>query len=98
MSDKKREVAYTTSQNQHKYNTLLDSLQGSQNYDVLKHLIRHGSITALEASRLYGILALHSRISDLRNKYLVGIQKEMIYKGKQHWGIYTLEGKNERNQ
>ena len=38
----------------------------NQNGQVLRHLERHGSITALEAVREYGILRLAARISDLK--------------------------------
>jgi hypothetical protein len=38
----------------------------SQNEAILKHLKDGKTLTALEALHLFGSLALHSRISDLR--------------------------------
>ena len=38
----------------------------SQNEMVLDHLRKHGTINLLVAEKLYGVVALHSRISDLR--------------------------------
>lgn len=64
---------------------------GSQNYLVLNHILHHGSITAAQAYQKYGILALHSRISDLRNIFLVPIHKEMKRKNGKSWGEYTIE-------
>lgn len=45
----------------------------SQNDDILKYMLDHGSITPREAYAEFGCLALHSLISDLRNKYGIRI-------------------------
>lgn len=63
----------------------------SQNKDILNHMQEGRSITALQALSLYGSLALHSRISDLRQSGHE-IKKEMIWvsKGQKRVGRYTI--------
>ena len=51
-----------------KYNTVLRELQPkTQNYELLKYLIRYGSITPLKAWTSLGIYRLSGRIYDLRH-------------------------------
>lgn len=52
---------------QNYYNAVLKELQpGTQNYDLLRHLIRHKSVTPTAAWELLGIYRLSGRIYDLR--------------------------------
>lgn len=78
-----------------KYSRILSDMQeGTQCYLVLKHILEHGSITPAEAYRKYGILALHSRISDLRNTYLIPIDTKIKTKKGKHWGVYSIGKEN----
>lgn len=57
------------------YNNILRSLStDSQNYQVLKHLLRYRTITSMEAIQGYSITRLSGRIYDLRNIYGVDIR------------------------
>jgi hypothetical protein len=42
--------------------------KNTQNFQILKHLKRHGSINPLTALRLYGSFRLAARIKELRNQ------------------------------
>jgi hypothetical protein len=60
----------------------------SQKQAVLSHLKEYGSITPLEALKLYGCLRLGARISDLRDEgYKITTD---IAEGKRY-AIYRLE-------
>ena len=61
----------------------------SQNEKILKHLEKGRTITPLQAFRLCGTLALHSRVSELRQRghNIVGWMK---YRGFKKWGVYKL--------
>lgn len=51
------------------YNKILKELQpGTQNFELLKYLISHKSITPTEAWDTLGIYRLSGRIYDLRNR------------------------------
>lgn len=53
---------------QNKYNTVLRELQPkTQNYELLKYLMRYKSITPAKAWEKLGIYRLSGRIYDLRN-------------------------------
>ena len=61
---------------------------------ILNHIEKRGSITALEALGLYGVMRLPARICDLRNKG-IRINTEMVerfnkYAEKVHVAKYTL--------
>ena len=57
------------------YNNILRSLSTrSQNYQVLNHLVRYGTITTMEAIQGYSITRLSGRIYELRNNYGVDIR------------------------
>ena len=59
--------AGTQLKNHEHYTALLGKCQkGTQEYIVLKHIIKCGGITALEASDEYDITRLSARIYDLR--------------------------------
>lgn len=49
-----------------------------QNKTVFTHLDQLGTITSFEAWQKYGVTALHSRISDLRNKVGIIIHDRFI--------------------
>lgn len=51
----------------------------TQNQKVREHLEAGKSITWLDAFQEYGIAALHSRISDLRNNQDMAIDGQTIY-------------------
>ena len=59
----------------------------SQNNAILKDLLKGKKITSLQAWAKYGCSALHSRISDIRNKMDIPVQDEWIvvkgFKGQQ---------------
>lgn len=59
-----RQAQINKQENYSKYLKLCQ--KGTQEYIILKHIIRHGGITALEASDLYDITRLSARIYDLR--------------------------------
>lgn len=67
----------------------------SQNDDILKYMLDYGSITPKEAYAEFGCLALHSRISDLRNVYGIKIadkwESARNRKGEsRHWKRYWV--------
>ena len=68
----------------------------SQNDSILSHLQNGGTLTPLEAFQLCGTLALHSRISELRERGY-GIQMELVRlpSGK-HVGQYSLWFREQR--
>jgi hypothetical protein len=61
----------------------------SQNAQVLAHLQGGKTLTPLEAFSLYGTLALHSRIAQLRSE---GHQIEcrMVTRDGKRWGEYRI--------
>ena len=61
----------------------------SQAEHILEHLRSRGSITPREAYELYGCLALHSRIAELRD---LGhdIPCSIRSSGSKRWGEYRL--------
>ena len=61
----------------------------SQNEAILNHLQEGNTITPAEAYALCGSLALHSRISELRQQGY-RIDGEMRSAGKKRWGEYWL--------
>lgn len=50
----------------------------SQNKAILDHLNKGGKITSLEAWIAFGCSALHSRISDLRNRYEIPVKDKWM--------------------
>ena len=92
--------ANTLSKLQQQYTPVLRKLQeGSQNYNILKHLINRGTITAAEAVHDYDCYRLSGRIKDLRDMG-VDIETEMIptktKTGSSHYAKYHLKGGNGR--
>lgn len=49
-----------------KYSRMLKEMNDTQCRDILKHMMEHGSITAMEAVEEYGCYRLSARIADLR--------------------------------
>ena len=62
----------------------------SQCSQIYVHMQDRGPITPLEAFRLYGILACHSRISELRARG-VPIKCDLIQVGRKTVGSYSLD-------
>jgi len=68
----------------------------TQKEKILEHLKKHGSITDLDAYRMYAIRRLGARIWDLRSEGFVITSKQT--KGKNRFGqtthftTYTMEG------
>lgn len=61
----------------------------SQCGQIYAHLADGGSITPLEAFKLYGCLALHSRINELRERG-IEIETVMIDVGGKRVGQYSM--------
>ena len=61
----------------------------SQNAAILWHMVCFGTITPAEAYELYGSLALHSRIAELRARGFKIDKKIQTVNGKR-WGEYSL--------
>lgn len=92
MNKKKKKVSVETnlSKNYKYYKSLLSQLQDeTQNKIVLEYLLTHKAMTTFDAYEKFGITRLPSRVNDLRNMG-VDIKCEMKFKGKKHWGIYSL--------
>lgn len=66
------QMDFTTSSNIN-----IEKLSG-QNRDVYNYLKSGNSITRYEADKLFRVGNLHSRISDLKNKFKIEIKSEMI--------------------
>lgn len=62
----------------------------SQIANIYAHLIDHGSITPLEAFNEYGILALHSRVAELRERGHVIVTEMVKVKSGKRVGKYSL--------
>jgi hypothetical protein len=69
------------------------SVYKSQNQEVLSHLKDRGSLTQMEAARLYQCWRLGARIKDLRNAGW-NILTEMIHAGHKRYARYWLVSKN----
>ena len=62
----------------------------SQCASILRHLERGETLTPLQAFNLYGTLALHSRIAELRERgHLIDCDLIEVSDGK-HVGCYSL--------
>lgn len=83
MTDKRKE---RTEQSRHThpstdYTPALEMMQeGSQKYNILMHLIEHGSITPKEAERkpIYS-MRLSARIYELKHDHKIPVEKEIVY-------------------
>lgn len=62
----------------------------SQCSQLFVHMQDRGPITPLEAFRLYGILATHSRMAELRERG-IPIKCELVEVNGKHVGRYSLE-------
>lgn len=65
----------------------------SQCANVFVHMKEHGSITPLEAFKRYGILALHSRIAELRERGHKIVTRMVETESGKRVGQYSLERK-----
>ena len=61
----------------------------SQNQEILNHLMKGKSITALEAIEKYGVMRLAARICDLRDRQYM-ISKVMIEHNKKRFAKYYI--------
>lgn len=52
--------------------------KNSQNARILSHLQQRGSITQLQALLEYDVMRLASRVSDLKKKGGVSVEKQMV--------------------
>lgn len=72
---------------------MTDQTKKTQKEQILEHLEAHGSITPLEAQKLYGCMRLGARIWDLKHEGHE-IVKEIVEvttrKGKAHVARYRL--------
>ena len=57
---------------------------------ILTHLKSGRSITPLEALELYGCFRLASRISDLKKKYPLKIEKTMVGNNGKKFASYSI--------
>ena len=64
----------------------------SQSDAILAHLQSGATITPLDAFKLCGCLALHSRISELRERQYI-IDCELVRVGRSNIGRYRLQTK-----
>ena len=63
----------------------------SQSANIYAHLASGRTLTPLDAFELYGTLALHSRIAELRERG-IPIECEMIEANGKRLGCYSLRG------
>lgn len=61
----------------------------SQEDAILAHMQDGNTITPAEAYEMFGCLALHSRIAELRARNYV-IECEMVVRGRKRWGKYSM--------
>ena len=61
----------------------------SQTSNLYQHMLDVGPITPLDAFRLYGILACHSRINELRERG-IDVETKMIRVGDKMVGQYSI--------
>jgi len=92
----KKEKAYKkpTQTTINKYKSLCSQMSTSQCQKILKHLIRYGRITSMQAFEKYGCTRLSARIADLKAMG-VDIETQMIYKKNAdgehiHYGVYRI--------
>jgi len=83
----------TKSKHLDEYKVRASHMSPSQTQKILKHLIRYGKITSIQAFNNYGCTRLAARIADLKAMG-IGIDTHMIYKKKNgetiHYGEYRL--------
>lgn len=72
---------------------MTDPTKKTQKDMILEHLEKNGSITPLEAQRLYGCMRLGARIWDLKregHKFIVEMVEVTTRSGKAHVARYRL--------
>ena len=65
--------------------------RGTQEWVILRHLVKIGPITPLDALTEYGCMRLGARIYDLEHKYPIRIKHELVGNGKKTYMQYSLE-------
>lgn len=75
------------------YKAICSQMSSSQTQKILKHLLRYGQITSMQAINNFGCTRLAARVSDLKDKG-IGIETEMVYKKSngeyKHYALYRL--------
>jgi helix-turn-helix protein len=61
----------------------------TQTQQIRQHLLRHNSITPLEALRKYGVFRLAARICDLRSDGF-SVQTVIVERGGKHFARYVM--------
>lgn len=72
---------------------MTDPTKKPQKEQILEHLEKFGSITPMEAQRLYGCMRLGARIWDLKregHKFIVEMVEVTTRSGKAHVARYRL--------
>ena len=82
------------SKNIEMYKSICSQMTPSQCQKILKHLIRYGQITSLQAINNFNCTRLAARIADLKEKG-IDIETEMVYKKNSdgehiRYGLYKL--------
>jgi hypothetical protein len=62
----------------------------SQCKQIIRHLLNGGTLTSLQALRMFGCLNLKGRIFDLR-KQGFDIKTDMVQRGKKRVALYSLK-------
>ncbi len=62
----------------------------SQNYKILSHILRLGSITQVEAHELYRVYRLASRINDLKNLGVYVVKNQKVDLTGTRYAEYSL--------
>ena len=95
MANKKEKTRKGPTQSSIKqYKSILSQMSTSQNKKILKHLVRYGKITTMQAYEKFGCTRCPARIADLREMD-IDIETEIKWKktedGWKHYGIYHLK-------
>lgn len=92
----KKEKAHVgpTQKNLTHYKAICSQMSSSQTQKILKHLIRYGKITSIQAFNNFGCTRISARIFDLK-QLGIGIDTQMVFKKKAngehvHYGVYRL--------
>jgi hypothetical protein len=59
-------------------------------FKVLRHILKHGSITSDQAKDFLKVRRLAARIYDLRNSMNYKIDSHMVYSKDEKYAVYTL--------
>lgn len=84
------------------YEKLLEQIEGTQEWDVLNHLLKHDGLTRFEGMEKYYIANVPEAVRKLREKG-VNIKTDMVVKkGRRgstvQYAVYKLNDGQEENQ